>query len=341
MAISRKHIDKVFGQKFSFLDQKMLMKYFDDKEQNEETKLVIKEQWEQFDPGPGAPPNLDHVFYKLYYTINHNRKEAASKRPRLFLRLSQIAAILITGVLIAIGIYFSNKGTGTASNQQVEFISHSGFRNQFRLPDGTTGWLGYDSELKYHVNCDNQRIAELDGLAFFDVAHQKEQPFIVKTPAQLDIEVLGTMFNVSSYAKDKTFEVVLEQGRVKLNLPDQKVQNMLPSERVIYHVENNSIEKTKVSHVEDFLAWKDGKLTLNDVSLKETCLKLSRFYHVEFELQAIDTDNQKIRLNLEDETLEDALNLLTMISPVTWQVEGRKTLGDMTYSKKKVIIKNK
>jgi transmembrane sensor len=340
MAIIRKHIDNVFSQKFSLLDHKMLEEYFTDEALNQETMLVVKEQWEQFDPRPGAPPNLDHVYYKLWYTIHQNKKNVASNGSNLFLRLSRIAAILIIGVLSATSIYLYHKGIVQTNDQQAEFISHSGFRNQFKLPDGTTGWLGYGSELKYHVNRDNQRIVDLDGLAFFDVMHQKERPFIVKTPAKLNIEVLGTRFNVSSYSEDNFCEIVLEQGSVKLNLPNREIQNMVPDERVIYHSFNHSIEKMKVD-VTDFLAWKEGKLILKDVSLSEACVKLSRFYNVEFDLQTQGHHQQKIRMTLKDDPLEDALTLLTIISPVTYQIEERKVLSDDSYSKKKIIIKDK
>ena len=71
MSINRKHIDKVFGQDFSLLDQKNLERYFEDSNLNEEAKLVVQEQWEQFIPDPDGCPNLDPVFYKLYYTINN------------------------------------------------------------------------------------------------------------------------------------------------------------------------------------------------------------------------------------------------------------------------------
>lgn len=340
MAIIRKHIDNIFSQKFSLLDHKMLEQYFTDEELNQETKLVVKEQWEQFDPGPDTPPNLDHVYYKLYYTIHQNKKNIASKGSTLFTKLSRIAAILIIGVLSAISIYLYDDAAVHTNDQQVEIISHSGFRNQFKLPDGTTGWLGYGSELKYHADPDDRRIVDLDGLAFFDVKRQNERAFIIKTPAKLDIEVLGTRFNVSSYSEDHSCEIVLEQGRVKLNLPDRKIQNMIPNERVIYRSFDHSIEKTKVD-VSDFLAWKDGKLILKDVSLSEACVKLSRFYNVEFDLQIKGHRQQKIRMTLKDDPLEDALKLLTIISPVTYQIEERKVLSDDSYSKKKIIIKDK
>jgi len=340
MAIIRKHIDNVFSQKFSLLDHKMLEQYFTDEKLNQETMLVVKEQWEQFDPGPGAPPNLDHVYYKLYHTIHQNKKNVVSKGSSLFTKLSRIAAILIIGVLSATSIYLYNKGVVYKNDQQTEFISHGGFRSQFKLPDGTTGWLGYGSDLKYHVDRDDQRIVDLDGLAFFDVKHQNERAFIVKTPAKLNIEVLGTKFNVSSYSEDNFCEVVLEQGSVKLNLPNRKVQNMVPNERVVYHSINHSIEKAKVD-VTDFLAWKDGKLILKDVSLSEACVKLSRFYNVEFDLQTKGLLHQEIRMTLKDDSLEDALKLLSIISPITYQIEERKVLSDNSYSRKKIIIKNK
>ena len=110
-------------------------------------------------------------------------------------------------------------------------VSHDGFRSQFTLPDGTSGWLGYGSNLKYHLDNKKKRIVDLDGLAFFDVAHQKEHPFIVQTPAKLNIEVLGTQFNVSAYSEDQSCDVVLQEGSVKLNLGEKEIQTMKPNER--------------------------------------------------------------------------------------------------------------
>jgi ferric-dicitrate binding protein FerR (iron transport regulator) len=339
MAINREHINKVFGQKYSLLDKKNLERYFEDSYLSEEVRLVVKEQWEQFVPDPKSCSNLDSVYYKIYYTIN-NRKDSVSKGRSLFLRISQVAAILIVGVLIATSIFLSNKGGRTTNNQTIEFISHSGFRNQFKLPDGSSGWLGYGSELKYHVDSNDHRIIDLDGLAFFNVTHHQKQPFIVKTPTKLNVEVLGTRFNVSSYSEDNTCEIILEQGSVSLNLQNRNLGEMHPDERVIYNPENNTLEKSRVD-VADYLAWKDGKLILNDVSLKETCLKLSRFYNVDIVLQTEGIDNQKVRLVLEDESLENALKLLTLIVPIKFRVEERTVLENNSYLKKKIIIKNK
>ena len=338
MAIDKKHIRNIFKQKFSLFDYKELVRYFETTDLNDKARFLIKDQWMQFVPDPEEETNLDHVFYKLYYTISKN--DAAAKMKTRVFKFSQIAAILIVGLLIATSIYFSDSFKEKISTQQVEFISKTGFRNKFKLPDGTTGWLGNGSELKYHVDSNDKRIVDLNGLAFFDVTHQKDQPFIVNTPAKLKIEVLGTRFNVSAYSEYDNCEVVLEKGRVRLNINNETFKEMVPNERILFNSKNNTIERSIVN-VEEYLAWKDGILILNDVSLKEACIKLSRFYNVDFELETKDLENQEIRLVLGNETLDDALTLLTMISPVKYQIEERKALDDNSYSRKRIIIINK
>lgn len=342
MTINRKHIDRVFSQRFSLFDLKMLEKYFEEEKLNEEVRMVVEEQWEQFEPDPGDRPDLEDVFFKLYYTIDNHPKKQAPRKPNIFLKMYRIAAVLLVGLLIAVAAYFSTREFSRTSNPQwVEIVSHDGFRSQFTLPDGTSGWLGYGSNLKYHLDNKDKRVVDLDGLAFFDVAHQKEHPFIVQTPAKLNVEVLGTRFNVSAYSKDRLCDVVLQEGSVKLTLGEEEIQTIKPNERVIFHAEDNSFEKSTVKNVDDFLAWKDGKLVLRDITLKEACMKLSHYYNVDFELQAKELDDMEIQLTLENETLESALDLLSLISPVSYKVEDRKVQNNQTYSKKKIIIKNR
>lgn len=338
MAINRKHIDKVFEQKQSLLDQKMLGKYFEDNDLNEETKQAIKEQWEQFGVQNDASPNLDHIFYKLYYQLDE-LVVLPSKTVRFNFRFAQIAAILVAGIFIAAGLYLSRRNIPSAGDQQVQLISTNGFRNQFRLPDGTSGWLGSDSEIKYHLDENNNRVVHLDGLAFFDVVHDGS-PFIVETPKNLNIEVKGTRFNVSAYRGDSSFEVVLEEGSVWLSNNRGLVEEMVPNDRIVYHPENNKIEKSQVN-TSDFVAWIHGKLVMKNITLKEACLKLSRFYNVEFEIRATNTEQEQVRLVLENESLDDALKLLSAITPVNYHVQERKALNNDTYSKKKIIITNK
>ena len=339
MTIKRDHIDKVFSQKFSLLDLEMLEKYLEDPKLSDEVKPIIRKQWEQFSPDLDDNPDLDNIFYKLYYTLDNSGQ--SPRKPTLFIRISKIAAILVVALFSAIATaYFLNKTNKDIYNNAIEIVSHDGFRSQFSLPDGTTGWLGYKSSIKYYEG-QSRRVVELDGLAFFDVQPQENQ-FVVKTPTNLDIEVIGTKFNVYSYAEENLCDVVLQQGNIKLVIDGQNIQNMTPDERIIYRSKTNSIEKMEdIENIDDFLAWKDGNLILNNVSLEEACVKLSRFYNVDFECSVEKNNNSMIQLTLENETLEEALKLLSMISPISYHIERQKVLDNKSYTKKKIIIKNK
>ncbi|PTN07546.1 FecR family protein [Mangrovibacterium marinum] len=338
MAVNRKHIDNVFGQKQSLRDQQMLERYFEDIDLNEETRQIVKEQWEQFDATADGAANIDHVFHKLFYTITNSTRNSG-KIINLRFRIAQIAAILIVGIFLAGAIYFTRSSYHIAESQQIEFISTSGFRNQFKLPDGTTGWLGADSELKYQLEENNHRVVKLDGLAFFNVVHN-DSPFIVKTPKNLNVEVMGTRFNVSAYSADPSCEVVLEEGSVLLSNTSGLNEKMVPNDRIVFDLRNNQLKKSQVN-TSDYLSWIDGKLVLKDISLREACLRLSRFYNVDMEVRAENIDKEKVRLVLENESLEDALKLLSVIAPISYQVEERKARGDDSYSRKKIIILNK
>ena len=344
MAINKKHIENLFRQKFSLKDHKELTKYFENSQLNKDNQEVVKKQWQDFKTNPENKSDLNHVFYKLYYSINQRKN--IQQRKNFLHWIPRIAAVLVIGIFIASGIYYFSKNSQSISNQQivnnnqVEFTSFGGFRNQFKLPDGTSGWLGYNSELTYKVDNNNQRIVNLDGLAFFDVTHNEKQPFIVKTPTELAIRVVGTKFNVASYSEDFSCEVVLEDGKVDLQLNDDIVEEMLPNERVVYDTRGKSMIKSKVG-VNDYLAWKEGILVVNGVSLEETCIKIGRFYNVAIDLQTKSLSGHQIRLVLEDESLEEAMDLLCLIFPVKYHIETGKILDNNHYSKKKIIIKNR
>ncbi len=338
MTINRKHIDRIFSQKFSLLDQKMMCNYFDNEQLNEETRKVIADQWANYSASDETDANLDNLYYKLYYQIN-NQEQLKPGRKRAVLWLSGVAAILVIGFLSVASLYLVYTKNSVSECQEVEFYSPGGFRNHFKLPDGTSGWLGFGSKIKYHFES-NQRVVELDGLAFFDVSHQPDHPFWVNTPTNLKIKVLGTKFNVCAYKGEVSSEVVLEHGSIQLNIDDKEVGKMNPSERILYKSDDNTIKRSKVN-VDDFTAWKDGRLILKDVSLDEARNKLSRFYNVEFIQQAKIIDSSKVRLVLENESLEEAMELLTMITPYKFQIENRKILNNGNYIKRKVIINNK
>jgi transmembrane sensor len=153
------------------------------------------------------------------------------------------------------------------------------------LPDSTKVTLNANSVLRYAADFnENNREVWLDGEAFFAVVRKKDnQNFRVHT-GELQVEVLGTRFNVNT--RRGTSRVVLEEGKVMLDIPDGDKSSqliMLPGEFVEVSGETKKIEKKKVE-VGNYSSWRLNKLMFIGTSLEEIArlLEDNYGYRVEF-----------------------------------------------------------
>lgn len=149
---------------------------------------------------------------------------------RRLLRWSAAAAIL----LLAFFLYkYTMSPTRPLADNTVS--TRPGSKSKIQLPDGTQVWLNADSRLTYQGTFTGPvREVQLTGEAYFDVAKDKDHPFIIHTPS-VDIRVLGTAFNVRSYSNEKNTETALFQGSVEVTLrnsPDKKIV-LRPNEKLI------------------------------------------------------------------------------------------------------------
>lgn len=179
-------------------------------------------------------------------------------------------------------------------NQPVDGVAYNtvivpyGKRSQITLPDSSTIWLNSGSKLVYPVQFDKEkREVYLDGEAMFDVAPDKSHPFHVLTP-QLEVKVLGTVFNLCAYSDDHTSSTVLESGSVELSYKGrsflgQSKEMMVPGMLAVYDPSTKTVAQTKVN-TKHYTSWVDGYLVLEKNSLGSIVKKLSRYYNVSIEL---------------------------------------------------------
>lgn len=163
-----------------------------------------------------------------------------------------------------------------------------GKRSQITLPDSSTIWLNSGSKLVYPVQfAKEKREVYLDGEAMFDVAPDKSHPFHVLTP-QLEVKVLGTVFNLCAYSDEHTSSTVLESGSVELSYKGrsflgQSKEMMVPGMLAVYDPSTKTVAQTKVN-TKHYTSWVDGYLFLEKNSLGSIVKKLSRYYNVSIEL---------------------------------------------------------
>lgn len=212
-----------------------------------------------------------------------------------------------------------------------------GKKSMIVLSDGTKVWLNAGSQLVYPaVFVKDTREVSLIGEAFFDVVKNPGKPFIVKA-SDVNIQVLGTRFDISAYPEDKTIQTVLEEGKINLKYTGNGlfkrdyVVEMVPNQLVEFDKESREASSTMVN-VSKFISWKEGMLEFEKVNLTRAFKQVERFYNVKILMDdpAIGYFKLSGKLDLKDEP-EDVLNVIKLTVPIDWQ---RKSNGDFIIVKK-------
>jgi len=150
------------------------------------------------------------------------------------------------------------------------------------LADSTKVWLNSETTLRFPVQfAADVRNVELNGEAYFEVSKNEKVPFIV-TSGNQQVKVLGTRFNVSSYADNQSIYTTLVEGKVEVSLntnPEGKVI-LNPSEQSYLSMNSNQILKRNVD-VMQYVAWKDGRFVFQDQMLGDIMKTLSKWYDVQ------------------------------------------------------------
>lgn len=188
------------------------------------------------------------------------------------------------------------------------------------LADGTKVYLNTVSSIKYPTQFNgNQRVVELEGEAYFEVAKNKNKPFIVKSGAQ-SIEVLGTHFNVHAYNNEPVVKTTLLEGSVAVTYKNQKAI-LKPGEQS--NVADN-LNKIKIKEVdtEATIAWKNGRFKFDNADLKTVMKQLERWYGIKVEYRG---DVSDVRFNggtFMNKNLSEVLKVLEL-SNIKFKVEGK------------------
>ncbi len=274
-------------------------------------------------------------------------------------RWLSIAAIAIGVAGSALIIYQFSKGKANdhpdmlADSKPVsEVVARAGSRSKLILPDSSVVWLNADSRITYHNNFNtDKREVNLEGEAFFDVRHDVQRPFIVHTSG-IDIKVLGTAFNVKSYASDETIEATLLRGSIEVvrkNDPNAPKVILRPHEKLVFSKEElhssdviapsrptgsarlqepaisvTMLPKNKPDSIIKETSWLYNKLNFYGDSFEELAAKMERWYDVRITINNDRLKRYRLKGSFETETIREALEALQIITPFEYRMEGRE-----------------
>ena len=236
----------------------------------------------------------DQIFDSLELS---SRKSNSTQKPFYLKRSFQVAASLL---LLVASIFLLNRSNNL--NYQTAF---SEIQN-IELSDGSTIILNANSTLKASKNWKEKREVWLEGEAFFNIKKWNGKPFIVHTNA-LDVNVLGTQFNVKSRADD--IDVVLSEGAVEIDIVEKEKFEIKPGQGAFY---NKKINQYLIDPVDTdrHIAWIKRKLIFNG----EPLFHLKEIIKEEYGFDVIADQNILMENKLEG-TIDNA-NLETLITTI-------------------------
>lgn len=207
-----------------------------------------------------------------------------------------------------------------------------GGQYQLVLADSSKVWLNAESSIRFPVSfTGEERNVEITGEAYFEVAHNASKPFKVKNvPKNIEVEVLGTHFNMNTYDDEASLKIMLLEGSVRVSKVGYTTSKVIkPGEQAQVFPSNIKIV-TNVD-IENVIAWKNGYFLLSGTSLESLMKQISRWYDVDVFYEGKLPEKKfggSINRNVRLTTVLEALK----VNGISSKLEGKKLSLSGEYS---------
>jgi transmembrane sensor len=315
--------------------------------ETEEVKAMMNDQWENpQEVVSNESPDFEQLFANI---VNKNSKNEAGfltnnnllnkELDELKIRNIQLKRriIFISGVAAAILIMlFAGSITFIKTNKifQKSFtqnIAPKGQKSQVIMPDGTMAFLNSGTILKYDNSFGKRnRFVELVGEAYFEVSHNKELPFIIRAN-EVEIEVVGTKFNVMAYPDEEYVETTVTEGKVNVrDIAGTSSLFLTANQKATYH------KPTKVLSLKDVnsdpsVSWKDNVLSFDNENFNDVIKKLERWYNISIIVEGKDSLEDRFTLTIRHESLKEVLDLISLTTRFEYAINNDQV--KITYNK--------
>ena len=311
-------------------------------------KLVFKEYWNKINADiklddPLTQKRLDQIHHRINIQQSKNRysgkiRSFPSKKAYTIRLISRVAVTLLIPV-ITLFLYTHFFQSDFIANNEV--ISPPGARTSLMLPDGTKVWLNHGSKMIYPQQFVGKiRKVSLTGEGYFEVTHNPAKPFIVEAEG-MQVEAVGTRFNVRAYDDGSDFEATLEKGKIVVQRKACRNKSALLSMKPGQHLALNLADGKyllKFENPEKYVAWKEGKLIFDNDHLDKVAEQLSQWYNVEIELKDAGLRQLTYKATFVNESLAQILDMMQVVMPIVCVNVQREKASDGTFRKKKIFI---
>jgi ferric-dicitrate binding protein FerR (iron transport regulator) len=199
------------------------------------------------------------------------------------------------------------------------------------LPDGSKVWLNAASSLRFPAAfTGSERTVELTGEAYFEIAKNAGKPFHVKVPSggtaggSMDVEVLGTSFNVMAYTNEEKIHTTLLEGKVKVK-QGAMAENLTPGRQAIVDQNTQAMEVSD-ANIEQAVAWKDGLFRFKETDIRELMRQVERWYDVDVVYRTDRGDQDFTGVVSRNKNVSTLLQMLELTGTVHFKIEGKRII---------------
>lgn len=319
--------------------EELILKYL--KGEASESEMLEIESWVKESPENRREFARKVNLYAL--SANVNGKDDRSDLGKIVSRIRQMertrravryaAAAVVAGILfVGAGLYSSYK-IGSYKNEveyilgqndtELEYSTPYGVKSRISLPDNSVVWLNSGSRISFPSKfAGNERLISFSGEGFFEVQRDSLRPMKIVTPGDVTVNVLGTKFNLNTYAEESSMSLLLLSGKVNIRMKNGRmIENIKPSEKVVI----DKVEKSsRINPVKDTLpttGWREGWLIFDDLPLSEVFVKMKRWYGITVKIEDNSILEKRFSAKFKEESASQVLDLMRKTQLINYTVQ--------------------
>jgi len=228
-------------------------------------------------------------------------------------------------VILIVAAWMIFRPSHPSATDYISIQNPAGKIQRIDLPDRSQVWLNAASSLRYARNFSGRREVFLQGEGYFDVVQDKVHPFVVHA-GDLTTTVLGTTFDIKSFADDRSNVITVIRGKVRVDNGD-KILDVLTPARQLQWDNHDRTSQTFSVDTNQVMSWQQGKLKYLGQNMDEVTANLSRWYNVRFEFK--DSAVRKCRIYASFDTshpLKEILDMMINVIDMKYAIDPKKKL---------------
>ncbi len=300
-------------------EDQMVFEWFHGENAKEELFSSYEKKWQSVS-NEMCSYEQDTIFEKIRKKTDIDRYKSVSRK-FVLKSIFRYVAVACLFILLGVGVFQYTKYDYTSRNFIVS--ADIGQKATVELPDGTIVFLNSGSTLTYNgaYNVQNRRVV-LEGEAYFNVKKNMKKAFIVVT-GDLEIEALGTSFDVKAYANDLSITTTLLEGKVSVRSESEEII-LSPDKQVSFIRATNSFNEPQICNASRFVLWKDDELFFDCETLEQVSETLKKVYSIDIIFMSEEIKAHTFCGVINNTNIHNVLEYLSLTAPVDYEVKNNK-----------------